>query len=129
MNINIELKNINYTNKRNIIDLSGLNLTNELLEPLLAVFPITETEKTIDITNNEGIVEMNITETMNKGYKFVYDEGQVIIDEPEDEENNNTEINNSENQNDDTNTENNDNQNTENNDSDSNNENTNESGE
>ena len=121
MNINVELKNINYTNKRNVIDLSGLNLTNELLEPLFAVFPSTETEKTIDIRNNEGIVELNITETMNKGYKFLYDEGQVVIDEPtEDEENtevNNNENNNSENKNNQTsnNEENNTEQNNENN--------------
>ena len=106
MNINVELKNINYTNKRNYIDLSNLNLTNELVEPLFEVFPETETLKKIDITSNEGIVDLIINSILDKGYLVIYDEGQCIIENTEEnkpsEDNNqnneNTENNNSDNE-------------------------------
>lgn len=107
MNINVELKNINYTNKRNYIDLSNLNLTNELIEPLFEVFPETETLKKIDITGNEGIDDLIINPILDKGYLVIYDDGQCIIenesseDESQNTENNsegNTENNNSDNE-------------------------------
>lgn len=86
MNINVELKNINYTNKRNYIDLSNLNLTNELIEPLFEVFPETETLKKIDITGNEGIIDLVINTILDKGYLVIYDEGQCIIENTEENE-------------------------------------------
>lgn len=104
MNINVELKNINYTNKRNYIDLSNLNLTNELIEPLFEVFPETETFKNIDITGNEGIVDLIINPILDKGYLVLYDEGQCIVENNDEGENQNegnnenTENNNSDNE-------------------------------
>ena len=98
MNINVELKNINYTNKRNYIDLSNLNLTNELIEPLFEVFPETETQKRIDITGNEGIVDLIINTILDKGYLVIYDEGQCIVENNEEDENQNEENNNSDNE-------------------------------
>ena len=86
MNINVELKNINYTNKRNYIDLSNLNLTNELIEPLFEVFPNTETVKKIDITGNEGIIDLIINSILDKGYLVIYDDGQCIIENTEENE-------------------------------------------
>ena len=102
MNINVELKNINYTNKRNYIDLSNLNLTNELVEPLFEVFPETETLKKIDITGNEGIVDLIVNPILDKGYLVIYDEGQCIVEnepsEDDNQNNENTENNNSDNE-------------------------------
>ena len=113
MNINVELKNINYTNKRNYIDLSNLNLTNELVEPLFEVFPETETLKKIDITENEGIVDLIINPILDKGYLVIYDEGQCIVENNEEDENQNEEGNNE-------NTENNNSDNEQNNESEEN---------
>lgn len=93
MNINVELKNVNYTNKRNYIDLSNLNLTNDLIEPLFEVFPETEILKKIDITGNEGIIDLIINPILHKGYQVIYDEGQCIIEnESSEDESQNTEI-------------------------------------
>lgn len=82
MVVNIELGHINYTNKRNIIDLAGMNLTNEIIASIFEVMPTTEVKK-IDIRNNPEIENLDIEIAKEKGYEIIYDEGQILEPSPE----------------------------------------------
>lgn len=82
MMVNIELGHINYTNKRNIIDLAGMNLTNEIIASIFEVMPTTEVKK-IDIRNNPEIENLDIEIAKEKGYEIIYDEGQILEPPPE----------------------------------------------
>lgn len=72
----IVFSKINYTSNKNVIDLTKMNLTNSILTELFDVLP--EGNKTINIKDNSEIIDFNIHDIKEKGYRIVYDEGQTI---------------------------------------------------
>lgn len=76
MMFDIAFSKLNYTSDRNVINLSNLNLTNDILIDLFNAMP--EGNKVINIKGNNEVIDFNIHDIKEKGYNVLYDEGQII---------------------------------------------------